>query len=410
MNSEQSKLSISPGKFKSVIELPFSKSYANRALAIACVTKGLFVIKNIATSSDVEAMIQSLRQIGLIIEKNDNAINIKNSFPECEKISSKIIKIKTGDGGTTNRILLGILSLGKNTYELISSEKFKDRPNQEAFNVLEVLGVDFKKPSETDDFWIQLKGPVTKIKNLDVDCKDTTQFYTGFKCLELVHELKVTPKNLKTSVKYVEITDYLIDLVKDGGTEIQIPIDFSSASYPIVFGSIKNEILIKNCKVIDSLQADSCIIELINSIGGDVSISKDGLVVNASLLRPFVHDCSGCPDLVPSLVFLGLNIDGRSRLKNISILRHKESDRIEEILKIIKRIGGNCLYNEDLDELIVEGKLENNESVDFDLPADHRMIILASMILRAGKSVGTINNSSHVKKSYSEFFTHLLGE
>ena len=32
--------------------------------------------------------------------------------------------------------LLGLLSLGKNTYELCSTEKFKERPNEEALLVL----------------------------------------------------------------------------------------------------------------------------------------------------------------------------------------------------------------------------------------------------------------------------------
>ena len=146
MNSKQSTLNIKPGNFKSEIELPYSKSYANRALAIASVVKGTFVVKNLATSSDVQTMISCLRQVGLDIVESGNRVEIKNSFPECEQVTSDIIKINTGDGGTTNRILLGILSLGKNTYELCSTEKFKERPNEEAFTALGSLGVLCQKP------------------------------------------------------------------------------------------------------------------------------------------------------------------------------------------------------------------------------------------------------------------------
>ena len=410
MNFEQSILNIEPGNFKSVIELPYSKSYANRALAIASIVKGPFKIKNIATSSDVTTMIKTLREIGLEIEVTKTIITVKNSFPECEKNSSEVVKLDTGDGGTTNRILLGVLSLGKNTYELNSTEKFKDRPNHEAFKVLKQLGVKCEGPAVDDRFWIRLTGPVKEPENIEVDCSDTTQFYTGFKILELVKNINFTAKNLNTSARYVDITRHLVEKVKSGSKEVEIPVDFSSASYPIVFGAVKNKVLIKNCLHIDQLQADSCVIDLINKIGGKVEISPNGLLITPSRLRPFDHDCSGCPDLVPSLVFLALNISGKSRLKNLSVLRHKESDRISEILKIIDTIGANGLYNEDRDELIIEGKFNINQSVDFDLPSDHRMIILASMLLRVGHMAGSVNNFSHVNKSYPEFFLHLQGE
>ena len=109
-------------------------------------------------------------------------------------------------------------------------------------------------------------------------------------------------------------------------------------------------------------------------------------------------------------MFLALNVEGKSNLKNLSVLRHKESDRIEEILKITKKIGDVCLYNEDLDELIIEGENQLKSATSFDLPADHRMIFLASMILRAGKFSGSVNNYFHVNKSYPDFFEHLQGE
>ena len=105
MNLKQSTLNIKPGNFKSEIELPYSKSYANRALAIASVVKGAFVVKNLATSSDVQTMISCLRQVALILWKTAIELKLKIVFLNASKVTSDIIRINTGDGGTTNRIL-----------------------------------------------------------------------------------------------------------------------------------------------------------------------------------------------------------------------------------------------------------------------------------------------------------------
>lgn len=407
MNSERSVLKIEPGNYRNKVSMPFSKSYANRALAIAALTPGEFKVQNIASSSDVKKMVELLKKIGLDLIEEADCITIKNSFPECEISSDEVIRLETGDGGTTNRILLGILSRGKNTYELISTEKFKDRPNQEGFNILEKLGVITYLPGNLEPSWIRFQGPAKPISELEVNCEETTQFYTAFKVYELLDEINVKPTNLKTSKKYVAITDALVHHARENN-EIKIPIDFSSASYPIVFGSVKNEITIENCDQIDSLQADSAVIDIVNRAGGSVHLKEGvGLVIKPSKLVGFEVDCSDFPDLVPSLVFLALNSSGKSILRNVSVLRHKESDRLEEILRITELIGAQVLLDSALDELIVHGDFCLEDEVSFNLPADHRMIMLAAMILRAYGITGEVDNTNHVKKSYPNFFEDL---
>ena len=353
-------------------------------------------------------MVELLKKIGLDLIEEVDCITIKNSFPECEISSDEVMRLETGDGGTTNRILLGILSRGKNTYELISTEKFKDRPNQEGFNILEKLGVKTYLPSNSEPSWIRLQGPAKSISELEVNCEETTQFYTAFKVYELLDEIVVKTTNLKTSKKYVAITDALVHHARENN-EIKIPIDFSSASYPIVFGSVKNEIIIENCDQIDPLQADSAVIDIVNRAGGSVHLKEGGgIVIKPSKMLGFDVDCSDFPDLVPSLVFLALNSSGESVLRNVSVLRHKESDRLEEILKITKLIGAKVLFNHKKDELIVYGELSLEVETSFNLPSDHRMIMLASMLIRGGKNSGTVDNICHVNKSYPTFFEDLM--
>ena len=277
MSLESSVCKISGGRYKSSVDLPYSKSYANRLLILGAISPDLFEITNIALSSDVITLIEILKEIGLDIRTEHNKITIHNSFPACEKLTEQTVQLETKDGGTTNRFLACLLLLGKNRYGLVSTHKFKERPNDEFIKQLNQLGIEYKTPEKSDKFWTQIKGPL-KAKNntLEIDCSETTQFYTGFKLLESETSLKVRSLNLNTSQGYASITDKIITDYKTGTRRFEIPIDFSSASYPIVFGSINHDLIINNCVEIDCSQPDSVLIELINSIGGSVKITKRG--------------------------------------------------------------------------------------------------------------------------------------
>ena len=60
--------------------------------------------------------------------------------------------------GTTNRFLSQLLALGKNKYQLISTEKFKERPNQIAVDLIKSCDGIARLGEESEDFWIELQG------------------------------------------------------------------------------------------------------------------------------------------------------------------------------------------------------------------------------------------------------------
>ena len=114
MSLESSVCKISGGRYKSSVDLPYSKSYANRLLILGSISPDLFEITNVALSSDVITLIEILKEIGLDIRVENNKISIHNSFPACEKLTDQTVLLETKDGGTTNRFLACLLLLGKN--------------------------------------------------------------------------------------------------------------------------------------------------------------------------------------------------------------------------------------------------------------------------------------------------------
>ena len=133
---KESIYNVMPSSFSKEMIVPTSKSHGNRLLILAAICKGETILQDLPFSTDVIMMLASLRTIGLEIEGNHQKLIIKNSFPECEKLSSSPIILETGDGGTTNRFLIPLLSLGRNTYQVEPSEKMRERPMEELYNVL----------------------------------------------------------------------------------------------------------------------------------------------------------------------------------------------------------------------------------------------------------------------------------
>ena len=81
MNSENLSYNTIQGPLNGELEVPTSKSYANRVLVLAALNENPVTISNIPESSDVINMISCFKKIGLEIEINSTEVIIRNSFP-----------------------------------------------------------------------------------------------------------------------------------------------------------------------------------------------------------------------------------------------------------------------------------------------------------------------------------------
>jgi 3-phosphoshikimate 1-carboxyvinyltransferase len=142
----------------------------------------------------------------------------------------------------------------------------------------------------------------------------------------------------------------------------------------------------------DLLKSFHCVEE--NELG--ISVSPLKIHRNVDL------DVSDCLDLVPTLTYFLGHIEGRHSLKGISNLIHKESNRLEEVIKLIKMFNRNA-YS-DGSTLWIEGSKERVPSeVDLILPDDHRMV-MAGTLFQLHHSGGKITPADSVNKSFPGFF------
>ncbi|MBH46743.1 MAG: hypothetical protein CME71_01080 [Halobacteriovorax sp.] len=390
-------------QFKARISIPSSKSRANRMLFLAAITPGEVTLSNIPDSSDVTDMLKCLKVLGLnMTTPTHGQLVIHNSFPECEKESDQPIIVECGYGGTTTRFLAALLVLGCNTYHLEASGHMRDRPMSEMIEPLTKLGARIEH--NRNGIWLLIKGPVkNKLELLEVDAARSTQFASAVAMTMSLWNGKVSPLNLSASEEYLKMTEDAIEQCKNH--HWAIPLDFSSLSYAMGLAAICGEVEITNFKSIDTFQPDCVFIEILKNIGARVDFGQTPLKVSLGALSSWEGDCSGFPDLVPTLAFVLAYADGTSKLKNLSVLQHKESDRLSEICKILSL--NEISHQVAGDTLLIQGGSFHANKVIYEAPDDHRMIMMAALFMKVNGG-GEIVNYEHVKKSYPFFFEDVI--
>ena len=409
MNSKNLLSNILPQKsFNKIINIPASKSHANRALVMGAILGNHFKVKNISDSSDVIHLLNSFHALGLEANSEGSSVTFKNSFPACEKLNSELeIDLKTGDGGTTNRFLIPLLSRGEKKYHLFPSEKLAERPIDDLINPLKKLDVKIETQNLNQDLaWMKVQGPARMYNTtkVEVDCSKSTQFASGLMLAFANLPLKIECLNVHASETYIEMTKKVIkNSIRDNFYEV--PGDFSSLSYPLALAALLGSIQVLNVKEIDPFQADSIFVELLKNIGASVELKASGLEVSKSKtgdLRPFKFDVNSAPDLFPTLIFLCAHIEGESEFFNLKILTYKESDRLMEMKRVMDAFGVD--YSEIEGKLLVRGKKSfNYKKAHFDPPRDHRIVMSAALFMYAN-SGGELSEADCVSKSYPDFF------
>ena len=391
---------ITSSKLPDLVKCPTSKSYANRALILAALKESPIHLTHLPQANDVKDMINVLEKVGLQLEKNSHTICVVNSFPECES-SEGPLEISLGEGGTTSRFLFPFLALGRREYIVSLENEMANRPMGTLVDLLNNLGA---RVSQISHGKFSIQGPLAKNEAIAVDCSQTTQFASALLHLKNKINLVVTPTQVDSSQKYIDMTVKLVDEINNVST-YQVPADFSSAGYFIAFSVLNQNVKISNIKFIDSFQADAVLVDELKRIGAEISMTDDGLEVKkcSQFISGLNIDGSTCLDLTPTLMYIASFIPFESQIRNIRNLRFKECDRLTEMQRILKAFNVKFDYNDQEDLLTIFPSQPKVLTKKFHTENDHRMVMVASLFFKT-LSGGDISPSESVNKSFPEFF------
>lgn len=408
--------SVSAGSVKGIIAPPSSKSYAQRAIALALLAQGKSILRNIEFCKDTRSALACIEALGAKVEVLDhNTIAIEGG------LRPQTNTLQVGESGLATRLFTPIASLWHEAVTIQGEGTLLHRPMIMMIEPLRALGVEVRDGGGY--LPIEVKGPIHG-GEIEVDGSISSQFITGLLLsLPLAEDDTTLHVTSPVSTPYIDMTidtarlygieimqkegDYTEFFIEGGQkytpADISIEGDWSGASSMLVAGAIAGEVTVKNISTL-SKQADTAIIRALERAGAGIIIEQDSITVSKRPLKAFSFDATNAPDLFPALAALAAAAEGVSTIIGTSRLRHKESDRAETLRQEYEKLGIEIDISEENVMKIRGGKIKPAAVFSH---GDHRIAMsLAVSALRCEGEV-IIEQAESVEKSYPTFFEDL---
>lgn len=405
---------ISSSAISGSITPPCSKSYAQRALAVALLADGESTIGNLELCDDTRSAIRCIEALGAEVTLiDDSTIRVRGG------LAPRTDRLHIGESGLATRLFTPIASLHNQPITINGEGTILYRPISMMIDPLRQLGVEVR---DGGGFLpIQVCGPMQG-GEVAVDGSISSQFLTGL-LLSLPmaqNDTTIYVKNLK-SLPYVDMT---IDTARRFGVEIahkdyceffiegnqhytatdyMIEGDWSGAAPMFVAGAVAGEVTVENISRL-SLQADTAIIDALISAGAEVESTDNAITVRHRRLKAFEFDATHCPDLFPALVALAANCEGTSTLYGTERLLHKESNRAATLAEEYAKAGIDVDIDEQNIMRVRGGKIHGCTA---DSHGDHRIAMSMAIAALTADAPITIEGAECVAKSYPSFFDDL---
>ena len=163
--------SVPKGRLNGVVTPPCSKSYAQRALAVALLSEGESVLQNMDFCNDTLSAIRCIESLGATVSREDeHTIVVKGGL---KPISDRLF---VGESGLSARLFTPIAALCSTPITIEGEGTLLYRPMDMMINPLRALGVDVRDGGGR--LPIEVCGPM-KGGEINVDGSVSSQFVTG---------------------------------------------------------------------------------------------------------------------------------------------------------------------------------------------------------------------------------------
>ncbi|MBT5541660.1 MAG: 3-phosphoshikimate 1-carboxyvinyltransferase [Gammaproteobacteria bacterium] len=405
------------------INIPGDKSISHRAIILSMLCTGKTYIHNLLEAEDVKNTIKISKLLGLTIIKHQEFIEINGLG--LNGLSKPSGNLDFGNSGTSLRLFMGILSSQNFTSILTGDESLLNRPMERVAIPLKQMGarismIDGKAPitikppkKRLQGINYQLDIPSAQIKSAiifaSLFCKNDssisfnsiTRDHTE-RMLQLFNYPIISKKNtIKIHAGKLETP-----------RQIDIPGDFSSASFFIVATLIakKSKVTICNVGLNDTRTG---LLQILKLMGADITINitkhdSYEIVGDITIQSSNLHGIRVPKELIslaidelPLIFIAAANAKGQTIIRNAEELRFKESDRIKSMVSLLKILNIDVTeYHDGLD--IRGGSIEGGEINSF---GDHRIAMSALIASCASKEKIIVSNCENINTSFPTFIS-----
>ncbi|MBP5475329.1 MAG: 3-phosphoshikimate 1-carboxyvinyltransferase [Methanomicrobium sp.] len=414
-----------------VFTAPASKSFTHRAIIAAALSEGRTTIRNPLFSEDTEVTVNALRALGIAIECSPSEIVVEGCAGVMPQCVNQTIDCKNSGTSLRHLVTLSLLSPSKTV--LTGTKRMQERPIGALCEALKGCGADIEYLGAAGCPPVSVNGGGFSGGRITIDASKSSQFVSSILICAPYAEsaVELMPKGSVASRSYIDLTIAVmrtfgaeVDLTPNGIWKVMPAVykapdgvytvegDYSSASYFFAAAAVcGGSVTVKGLNP-DSVQGDRVFLAALSKMGCRVSVASCGdspgdpaiKVESDGNLNGIDIDMSSSPDIVQTLCAVCVFARSPSRIRGISHLRYKESDRIEAIRILTESCGCGFVLRDGVIEIIPsDGGVHGFEC---DPNNDHRTAMSAAVIgLGCGDVL--IRGAECVSKSFPDFWENL---
>ena len=410
-----------PGPVSGEIRPPGSKSITNRALICAAIATGSSTLRHVLDCDDTQVMVTALQTLGLSIDwrKDSNTLTIEGCGGQ---VPVPTANLYIANSGTTVRFLTSILASMQGNFTLDGVPRMQQRPINDLVQALNELGADVQcAPNGCPPVTINANGFSQTTSHIAGNI--SSQFLSG-----LILAIGNSPQDIElhltgtlVSKPYIQMTiDVLsafgrivtrdtngVYLSRGGqsisGTEFDIEPDASAASYFFAAAAVTGgDVTVKGLSK-DSIQGDIGFCDCLAQMGCTIEYGVDFIRVQGSALTGIDIDMNAISDTVLTLAVVSLFADGPTTIRNVRHIRDKETDRITDLARELRRLGATV--DEFDDGMTITPRKHHGAIIEtYD---DHRMAMSFAVAGLRIPNVAIIDPEC-CNKTYPTFFRDLM--
>ncbi|SIS70492.1 3-phosphoshikimate 1-carboxyvinyltransferase [Belliella pelovolcani] len=387
-------------KFKSTtIPLPSSKSESNRVLVIDALTAGDNQISNLAEARDTQTMIR-------LLESNPPVYDVL-------------------DAGTTMRFLTAYATITNQNKVMTGTARMCERPIGILVDALRSIGAEIHYMNKEGYPPLAIHGfKGQKTKHIKVRGDVSSQYVSALLMIGpmLPQGLELELEGKVGSRTYIEMT---LELMAQFGitytwvdniivvapqsyqpTSFSVESDWSGASYwfSLLACAEEGELFLRGLKE-NSLQGDSKIVEIMDSLGVKSEFSSEGIRLTKQPVKGLKSwDFTHCPDLAQTVAVTCAILGQKTEFTGLESLRIKETDRILALQQELAKFNAQLVEGAN-EVFTLIPSVEIPAEIQIHTYDDHRMAMAFMPLMTKTKVI--IEDPEVVNKSYPSFWKHV---
>ena len=425
------------------LEMPVSKSFAQRAVIAAALADGESHLKGYTPCGDNEAALQVARNLGAEVTVDGTDVTIKGISASMGCLDMK--ELHVGESGLLTRMMIPLMAqLCPGPVDFSGEKTLLGRPLTGAAEIMKAFDAEISP----DPVCVPLtvSGPL-KSGRAEISGKHGSQLISGLlmalpfaerNSSLIVHEPKSIPYmfiTLEVLKKFgIKIGNDMLggrDFLESDGdwslctemvfkvrggqkykaADIVLEGDWSAAANFLVAGAVFGKAELSGLDT-TSLQADLSIMDILMDAGASLSQldgDRGNITVQRAPLKAVSVDASNCPDLFPIISVLAAFCQGTSRFSGVGRLANKESDRAAAITGMLTSMGVDAsidgddlvIVGEPLAQRIMNGNLLKGGK--YSSHHDHRMVMALKVAALGADGPIEIDDEGCVAKSFPQF-------